>query len=106
MKFVHKTHVLLTIQGQSILGELFLASPNGLSLMVRFSVPVGPYGHLMPLIWTEEGCKDLTNGTKVEVLLLDEFTANSYFDMCDRIRNHVVNRVPNANNAARVLPMK
>jgi hypothetical protein len=74
VRFIDGTHLLITFRGTSILGEIFLASRDGFSLVVRFDGALGPYDQLMPLMWAGDGYKDLLEGVYVGLLKLVELT--------------------------------
>ena len=74
MRFIDGTHLLITFRGTSILGEVALASRDGLSLVVRFEGVLGPYYQVMPLVWVGDGYKDLEEGNYVGLLSLIELS--------------------------------
>ncbi len=71
---------MITFRGQSVLGEVLLASRDGLSLVVRFAGTLGPYDQVMLLFWTEDGYRDILEGSHVKLLLLLKLPSHPYAD--------------------------
>src|SRR6267142_819103 len=61
--------VLISFQGKSAVGEVFLASDSRLSLTLVFETRLGVYQGLMPVLWVEgEGYVDLMEACPVVIV--------------------------------------
>lgn len=63
MTFQTGDRVQITFNGQTVMGEVLLASANGLSLTLVFEQYLGGYMNLMPVLWL--------NNTFVDLLLAE-----------------------------------
>jgi len=61
--------VLISFQGQSAAGEIFMASDSSLSLTLAFDACLGIYHGLMPVLWMEGiGYVDLMEASPVVIV--------------------------------------
>jgi len=61
--------VLISFQGKSAVGEVFMASDSRLSLTLVFETRLGIYHGLMPVLWMEgEGYVDLMEASPVVIV--------------------------------------
>lgn len=67
MTFQRGNRVLVTYQGRTVQACVFIASDNGLSLMLLLDSHLGMYQLLMPVIWLEDGYVDLLNAEEVNI---------------------------------------
>lgn len=87
MRFIDGTHLLVTFRGTSVLAEIFLISRDALSVVIRFDGVLGPYHHLMPLMWDGDGYRDILEGIYVGILSLVELSPSRSLEI-PRIWTH------------------
>lgn len=69
MTFKTGDSVLISFQGKSALGEVFMASDSRLSLTLVFDTCLGVYRGLMPVLWMEgTGYVDLMEASPVVIV--------------------------------------
>ncbi|MBZ5523947.1 MAG: hypothetical protein LAP21_17055 [Acidobacteriia bacterium] len=67
MTFKTGDRVLISFQGKTVSGEIFMASDSGLSLTLLFDGNLGVYERLMPVLWIEESYVDLMGALPVTI---------------------------------------
>jgi hypothetical protein len=67
MTFKAGERVHITYNGQSVEGEILMASASGLSLTLTFDEYLGGYMQLMPVLWLDDQYVDLLLAEPVHI---------------------------------------
>ena len=67
MTFKTGERVHITYNGQSVNGEILMASASGLSLTLTFDEYLGGYMQLMPVLWLDDHYVDLLLAEPVHI---------------------------------------
>ncbi len=67
MTFKEGEQVQITYNGQSVNGEILMASASGLSLTLTFNEYLGGYMQLMPVLWLDDHYVDLLLAEPVHI---------------------------------------